>query len=133
VLRRVMRILLDTHVLIWLASRPDRLSKDARAALASPDNEIMFSAASIWELAIKSQLGRVSFDMPLDEIATAMSVNGFAELPVRSSAASRVARLPLYHRDPFDRLLVAQSLDEAAYLFTADAKLVQYSENVRLL
>lgn len=128
-----MTILLDTHVLVWLASQPERLSRQTRETIASPENRVLFSAASIWELAIKLQVGRVSLTVSLSDVAVAATTHGFEELPVFSSSAARVRELPLYHRDPFDRLLLAQSLDEGACLFTVDAQLVQYPANVRLL
>lgn len=128
-----MTILLDTHVIVWLASQPHRLSKETRASLASPENRVLFSSASIWELAIESQAGRVFLKLPLHDLAAAMTAHGFDELPVAATSAARVATLPLHHRDPFDRLLVAQSLDEDACLFTADTQLARYPAKIQLL
>jgi PIN domain nuclease of toxin-antitoxin system len=101
-----------------------------RALLEDPDQEVLFSAASLWEISIKAALGRTDFKVaPRDILAAALEV-GFVELPVRSAAALVVADLPPIHRDPFDRLLVAQALTEPARLYTADAALEAYSELV---
>lgn len=125
-----MRILLDTNVLIRALITPGLLGEATRTALEDPDNEILFSAASIWEIAIKSALGRADFQVPPERILGAAKESGFEELPVRSTAALLVATLPPIHRDPFDRLLVAQAISEPARLFTTDASLAPYSELV---
>ncbi|HVH79497.1 MAG TPA: type II toxin-antitoxin system VapC family toxin [Stellaceae bacterium] len=126
-----MRILLDTHVLIWAVSDPDRLGTKTADELEDTDNEILFSAASIWEIAIKYRLSRPDFAHEPEEIGRAARQTGFVELPVYASAAAAVATLPPLHRDPFDRLLVAQALTEPALLYTADIQLAPYSELVR--
>lgn len=128
-----MRVLLDTHVLLWALDETDRLDSATQALLAEADTEVLFSAASIWEIAIKSGQGRASFAVRPEDITTAAIQTGFVELPVRSSAASLVATLPFHHRDPFDRLLVAQAISEPARLLTVDAQLPVYSELVELL
>lgn len=125
-----MRILLDTHILLWAVSTPERLSAQARAAILKSDNEVLFSAASIWEIAIKATLRRADFVARPDVVAEEALEIGFVELPVRSNIAARVADLPLIHRDPFDRLLIAQALVETAMLYTADRTLLAYSELV---
>ena len=125
-----MRLLLDTHVLLWSLGAPKLLGKEARNAIEHPDNEVMFSAASIWEIAIKSALGRGDFAVTPDEILAAALASGLSELPVGSVAAAHVAKLPAHHRDPFDRLLIAQAVTEPAILYTADAQLEAYSELV---
>ena len=103
------------------------------AAVVSAENEVMFSAASIWEMSIKETLGRARFPKPVDRILDAARTSGFTELPVRADTALAVATLPLHHRDPFDRLLVAQALALPARLLTADARLQAYSELVTLV
>ncbi|HEY6326395.1 MAG TPA: type II toxin-antitoxin system VapC family toxin [Candidatus Cybelea sp.] len=128
-----MRILLDTHVLIWALAQPRRLSQDTREAITDPQNDVFFSAGSIWEIAIKTQLRRIELSIEPVAIAKEAVASGFQELPIRASAAARVAELPLHHRDPFDRILVAQALCEPAKLFTADAALVPYSDLVTLI
>ena len=126
-----MRVLLDTHVLLWALAEPRRLDGETRSTIESGETEVLFSAASIWEIAIKAGLGRGDFAFDPAEIARAALDTGFTELPVRAKAAAFVAQLPLLHRDPFDRVLVAQAIVEPATLFTADAQLVPYSELVR--
>ena len=126
-----MRILLDTHVLIWSLIEPARLSGSIQQAIRDSANDVLFSAASIWEIAIKKALGRVGFSIPPDEVLQTALDTGLTELPVEARTAIRVAELPLLHRDPFDRLLVAQAIAQPAVLFTADRQLVPYSELVR--
>lgn len=125
-----MRLLLDTHVLLWALGAPERLGTALRTAIKDPDNDIMFSAVSIWEIAIKSALRKDDFQVESAEIVAAALESGFMELPVRSSAAVQVAKLPAHHRDPFDRLLIAQAIIEPATFYTADAQLEIYSELV---
>ena len=126
-----MRVLLDTHVLIWAIGRSTRLDAKTMDMLGDPENDVLFSAASIWEIAIKFARRRTDFTVRPEVILQAALQIGFTELPVHSSVASRVADLPHIHRDPFDRLLVAQAIAEPAVLFTADARLSAYSELVR--
>lgn len=128
-----MRLLLDTHVLLWALGEPGRLDDKIQAALEDPANEVFFSAASIWEIAIKAGLGRADFAARPEEIARAARETGFVEPPVHANAAARVVDLPRHHRDPFDRLLVAQALSEQMRLFTADPLLPPYSELVMLV
>ena len=125
-----MRILLDTHILLWALMEPQRLGAALCATLEDPGHEILFSSASIWEMSIKAALGRAAFPVsPARIVETALST-GFVELPVGSPAALQVAFLPHHHRDPFDRLLVAQAMTEPATFYTADKTLAAYSELV---
>lgn len=126
-----MRLLLDTHVLLWALIETDRLDQDARGLIESGENEIFFSAISILEIAIKFRLRRPDFLVPPEEVAQTARQLEFVELAVRSEAAAKVADLPLLHRDPFDRLLVAQAIAEPATLVTADARLEAYPALVR--
>jgi PIN domain nuclease of toxin-antitoxin system len=126
-----MRMLLDTHVLLWALAEPGRLDKETRATIEGGDTEVLFSAASIWEIAIKAGLGRTGFAFDPVDIMQAALDTGFSELAVRARAAALVGRLPLLHRDPFDRVLVAQAIVEPATLYTADRQLVAYSDLVR--
>jgi PIN domain nuclease of toxin-antitoxin system len=128
-----MKVLLDTHILIWALAEPARISENGRLALEDPQNEILFSAASIWEIALKKRIGRINFGFAPDQIAKAAKESGFAELPVFAIAAALVEQLPLHHRDPFDHLLIAQAMSEPARLFTADPLLARYSELVTIL
>ena len=128
-----MRLLLDTHVLLWALGEPQRLDGATRDLLEDPRNEILFSAASIWEIAIKVRLGRADFLVRPEAIAEGARATGFIELPVHAATAALVADLPFHHRDPFDHLLLAQAIAEPARLYTADAKLAPYSELVTVL
>lgn len=125
-----MRVLLDTSILLWALCEPEKLPEAARARLEDPDSDVMFSAASIWEIAIKAQLGRVSLSVRPDEIAAAAIDSGLRELPVRSAAAALAASLPPHHRDPFDRLLLAQTISESARFCTVDKSLAPYTDVV---
>ncbi|MDB5370661.1 MAG: hypothetical protein JWP20_2219 [Roseomonas sp.] len=128
-----MRLLLDTHLLLWALATPDRLDATARAALEDPENEVLFSAASLWEIAIKAALGRSDFSCDPQQVLQAALETGFVELPVRAAAAVLAGSLPPHHRDPFDRLLVAQAIREPVRFYTADATLPVYSELVTLV
>ena len=128
-----MRLLLDTHLLLWAAATPERLSDEVRERIASRKNEVLFSAASIWELAIKAQSRRAPLGVLPEEIAWTAAEQGFEELPVLAAHAARVRRLPPHHRDPFDRLLIAQALHEPLRLLTADRVLAEYSDLVEVV
>lgn len=128
-----MVVLLDTHILLWALDAPERLSQEVVAQIESPETTVYFSAASIWEIAIKTALGKIDFHYSPEDIAQAAKDTGFVELPVSAAHGAQVAHLPLHHRDPFDRLLIAQVLLMPAQLITADAVLVPYSELVWLV
>lgn len=128
-----MRLLLDTHLLLWAVANSKRLSREARALIEDEDNDVRFSAASLWEIAIKSALRRNDFRIDVAEVAAALPAMGLAELPVRAAHAVAVTQLPAIHRDPFDRLLIAQSLVEPLILLTNDTALARYSGNVRVV
>lgn len=125
-----MRILVDTHILLWALGDPAKLPRAARAAILAPENDVLYSAASIWEIAIKAQLRRSAFVADPLAVAAAADESGFTHLAVTARHAAWTARLPPLHRDPFDRLLVAQALAEPARLLTVDAALRPYSELV---
>jgi PIN domain nuclease of toxin-antitoxin system len=125
-----VRLLLDTHILLWALIEPKRLNAEIRTVLENPDHEVLFSVASVWEMSIKAALGRNDFQAAPSSIVDAAQATGFIELPVRVAAALKVAALPHHHRDPFDRLLVAQAMTEPAVLYTADAQLGAYSDLV---
>lgn len=128
-----MVVLLDTHVLLWTLDAPERLPRQIVAQLESPETTVYFSAASIWEIAIKASLGKADFPYTPEVIAQVARDTGFVELSVRAEHGAMVARLPLHHRDPFDRLLIAQAQLLPARLITADATLVPYTELVQLI
>jgi len=128
-----MRVLLDTHILLWAIGASRRLPAEVHAVLQDGRNQVHFSAASIWEIAIKQSRGRKDFDFQSEQIAAAALASQFVELPVRWQAAAAVAQLPMHHRDPFDRILVAQAMTEPLVLYTADHRLGLYSALVRLI
>ncbi len=128
-----MRILLDTHVLLWSIMQSTRIDGNARTAIESTENEVFFSAANVWEIAIKTQAQRLRLPISPEDLARAARAAGFAELPIDSEAAGRVATLPMHHRDPFDRILIAQAMAMPARLFTVDKKLVPYSDLITLI
>lgn len=122
-----MRCLLDTHVLLWWLHDASRLRPETRALFADPGNVLLWSAGSTWELAIKTQIGKLRLDAPLPEFIVRVMVEQNLEgLPVHHAHAARVAGLPAIHRDPFDRLLVAQADVEGVPLLTGDPQLAAY-------
>jgi PIN domain nuclease of toxin-antitoxin system len=128
-----VRLLLDTHLLLWSVASPRRLPKEARSLILDVANEVFYSAASVWEVAIRSSLRRRDFKANATVLVRALAQGGFFELPVTAAHAARVAGLPAILRDPFDRLLVAQSLAEPMTLLTNDAVLVRYGPFVQLV
>jgi PIN domain nuclease of toxin-antitoxin system len=123
----MMRLLLDTHVLLWAAWRSPRLSQEADALIRDSENEKVFSVASLWEIAIKLALGRSAFMLDMVGLRDGLLANAYTELPVLAGHVMMTARLPAIHKDPFDRLLVAQALEENLTLLTADAVIASYS------
>ena len=122
-----MRVLLDTHAFLWWITEDRRLSARAREVMADGGNDLLLSAASGWEIAIKASLGRVSLPIPIDRfLSEQLQRNGIGILPIEMSHALRVHALPLLHRDPFDRLLVAQALLEKLRILTSDRQVAQY-------
>lgn len=126
-----MKLLLDTQILLWAAGEPERLSVSARALLEDERHELVFSAASLWEVAIKSGLGREDFRVDPRLLRRGLLDNGYSELPITSLHAVGVEVLPDLHKDPFDRMLLAQALAEGITLVTADARLADYPAPVR--
>jgi len=126
-----MRLLLDTHILLWWLKDDPLLPPRASALIADRRNEVFVSPMSVWEIAIKSQLGRLKADV--DEVRTAAMQSGFRPLPFTLDHAAAVARLPQHHRDPFDRALVAQARHEPLNLVTHDESLSAYGEHVLLV
>jgi PIN domain nuclease of toxin-antitoxin system len=128
-----MRILLDTHLLLWSAASSRRLPREARRLLENPENEVLFSAASLWEIALKAALRRAELDVDLGALRPALVEMGFAELPVSGAHAEALTSLPPLHRDPFDRMLIAQSLAEPLVFLTNDELLAAYGQVVRVV
>jgi PIN domain nuclease of toxin-antitoxin system len=126
-----VKLLLDTQLLLWAASQPERLSTRAKRQLNDPENELLFSAASLWEITIKASLGREDFRVEPRVLRRALLDNGYVELPITSEHAVSVDTLPPLHKDPFDRLLLSQAMVEGITLLTADAQLARYRGPVR--
>jgi PIN domain nuclease of toxin-antitoxin system len=126
-----MKLLLDTHLLLWAAGRPDRLSAAATKLIDSPANELLFSAGSIWEVAIKRGLGRSDFQADPRLLRRGLLDNGYSELPILSDHVVTIENLPPFHKDPFDRLLVAQATVEGITLLTSDSVVAQYPGPIR--
>ena len=121
-----MNFLLDTHVLLWAAGQPERLSRKTRSLLNDPANSLLFSAVSLWEIVIKRKLERDDFAVDHRELRRASLDNGYEELAITSMHAFAVEDLPPLHKDPFDRMLIAQSRVEGITLLTRDAQLLRY-------
>ena len=119
-----MRLLLDTHVLLWWLADDRKLSKNARAIIANPDNDVLVSSASLWEIAIKERLGRL--DVELDDLEPAIARNGFRPLHISFNHALTSGHLPAVHRDPFDRMLIAQASVEELRLMSHDRVFLRY-------
>ena len=126
-----MRLLLDTHLLLWAAGPSPRLSVQARRLIDDPDNELVVSAASLWEIAIKSGLRRPNFRIDAALLRRNLLNNSYQELAVTGEHVVAVANLPPLHKDPFDRMLVAQSIVEGITLLTSDPLVAQYPALVR--
>ena len=126
-----MNLLLDTHILLWAAYESARLSGTARAMLTDPNNTLHFSVASLWEVAIKSALGRPDFAVDAAELRLGLVKNDYNELQIASAHVLRLPTLPPLHADPFDRILLAQAMAEGHVLLTADAKVLAYGGPVR--
>jgi len=128
-----LRLLPDTHLLIWAAEESSKLSKEAADLIGRLENNRFFSAASIWEIAIKRGLGRADFLINPDELRLELLANGYVELPVTGVHGAAVAGLPMLHRDPFDRILVAQAMIEGVTLLTVDPVVAGYPGDIQLV
>lgn len=126
-----MKLLLDTHLLLWAAGEPDRVPKPARLLLSDPGNELLFSVASLWEIVIKNGLGRPDFRVNARLLRRGLLDNGYSELPILSEHAVAVDSLPPLHKDPFDRILVAQATVEGIILLTVDSIVADYTGPVQ--
>lgn len=126
-----MKLLLDTHAFIWWANAPEKLSETALKACQDNDNDLILSVASVWEMQIKTQLGKLRISRPLEDLIRLQQANGLQVLPVELAHVLGLSALPSNHKDPFDRLLIAQANEEDAALISADSIFSSYS--VRLL
>ena len=126
-----MKLLLDTHLLLWAAEASERLPGAARLLLEDPAVEPMFSAASLWEVAIKRSLGRSDFQVDARMLRRGLVDNGYTELPITGGHAVATDALPPLHRDPFDRILIAQAVIEDITLLTSDPIVARYPGPIR--
>ena len=128
-----MKLLLDTHLLLWAAGEPDRLPLSAVAEIENASNDLLFSPASLWEVAIKRGLGRDDFTVDPRLLRRGLLDNGYQELPITSEHAVAIDGLPPIHKDPFDRILVAQAMVEGITLLTVDDVVAHYPGPIRKL
>lgn len=128
-----MNLLLDIHVLLWAAGASRQLPAEARALIEDPENRLFFSAASLWEIAIKKGLGRRDFSVDPRLLRRGLLENGYVELPVTGAHAAAVDLLPPIHKDPFDRILIAQAQFEGLTLLTADEVVARYPGPIQVL
>jgi PIN domain nuclease of toxin-antitoxin system len=128
-----MRVLLDTHLLLWAAGSPQRLSRTALVVPKARDTALFFSAASVWEVVIKNGLGRADFQVDPSRLRHGLLLHGYEELPITGEHALAVRALPSVHKDPFDRILLAQAQSEGLTLLTADRELAAYGPPCKLV
>jgi PIN domain nuclease of toxin-antitoxin system len=128
-----VKLLLDTHLLLWAAGQPARLSATARSLIDNLENELLFSSASLWEVVIKRGLGRGDFQVDPRLLRRGLLDNGYGELPILSDHVAAIEGLPAIHQDPFDRLLVSQASVEGITLLTTDSWLAKYPGPIRIV
>ena len=128
-----MKFLLDTHILIWAAIAPHKISSELSSLLSDPSNHLYFSSASIWEISIKESMGKKDFKVSTKKLHEGLVENGYKEIKVSDLHAMEVIKLPFIHRDPFDRILVATAIWENMPLLTNDSTLSPYHSLVRVL
>ncbi|WP_018862228.1 MULTISPECIES: type II toxin-antitoxin system VapC family toxin [unclassified Thioalkalivibrio] len=128
-----MHLLLDTHILLWAAADSPRLPSEARELILNPEYDLAYSAASLWEVTIKRGLGRSDFVVEPAVLRRELREHGYTELPIDGTHALAVGHLPEIHKDPFDRILIAQAESEGYLLLTSDTRLAQYPGPIRLV
>ncbi len=129
-----MKLLLDTHVFIWLDTAPEKLSTTAQSACQDIENTLYLSVTSVWEMLIKQRLGKLTLDIPLEEmLRVQQEINQLQILPINLNHVLAIQGLPLHHNDPFDRLLIAQARVENAQLVTADGQIGQYDDQINVV
>ena len=126
-----MNLLLDTHILLWIAAQPDQLSNECREMLLNPSNNLIFIAASLWEISIKTGIGRSDFNVDPIRLRRMLLQHTYRELPISGEHAIALMALPSLHKDPFDRMLIAQARIEGMLLITSDTKVAAYGEGIR--
>lgn len=125
-----MNFLLDTHIILWAASEPEKLTAKIRSLITDADNQLFFSPANLWEISIKKNLGRQDFQVNARQLWRQLLLNGYQELPISSEHTIAIDSLPNLHKDPFDRILIAQAKVEKFHLLTADKIVIQYGSPV---
>jgi len=125
-----MNILLDTHTFLWFLGGNFELSKQARTFIESSEHEKYISIASFWEIAIKNSLGKLTLDIPFVELKTEAIKNSFQILPITFEDTLQLSKLPFYHRDPFDRIIISQAKENNLILMTRDSNFIQYNVNL---
>ena len=125
-----MNFLLDTHIILWAASEPEKLTAKIRSLITDADNQLFFSPANLWEISIKKNLGRQDFQVNARQLWRQLLLNGYQELPISSEHTTAIDSLPNLHKDPFDRILIAQAKVEKFHLLTADKIVIQYGSPV---
>ena len=128
-----MKLLLDTQLLLWIFGRSNRLSGETKSLLDDRENELHFSAVSIWEIGIKQTLRRFDFAFAADAVRNTLLANGYQELTLTGEQAQRIAALPLLHKDPFDRILLVQAASHGLTLVTSDRMLARYPGQITLV
>lgn len=128
-----MRILLDSNLLVWISEESPRLPKVVERLLEDDEHRFFFSAVSLWELAIKSALGKSDYRVDVMQLYSELVDNEYEELPLNSRHAFALAGLPAIHKDPFDRMLIAQSISEGMLLLTSDETIARYSGAIQLV
>lgn len=127
-----MKILLDTHCWLWWLSEPQKLTSSMQQAIANPENELFLSVASIWEIAIKVAMGKLTIPQPLPKLVTEqLSIDGIKTLDIRTIHALKIEELPTHHKDPFDRILIAQAICENLTIITRDLKFAAYRVSLK--
>lgn len=126
-----MKYLLDTHLLLWAAGQPEKLSPEARNIIENPANQLLFSVASLWEISIKNSLGRDDFKVNPRLLRRGLLDNGYCELAIAGEHTLSIDTLPTIHKDPFDRLLIAQAMVEGITLVTVDILVAQYPASIK--
>jgi PIN domain nuclease of toxin-antitoxin system len=128
-----VKLLLDTHLLLWAAGQPERLSKKARSLIEKDEHELFFSSGSLWEIVIKRSLHRDDFKVDARVLRRGLLDNGYSELPIASEHVVAIDGLPQHHKDPFDRVLVAQAMVEGITLLTSDPTVARYGGSIALV